>query len=480
MEHIAVLTIATLVIALLSVLVWRKTKSVAFIIGFGFLYFWTLYGAWFTITDSLEGEKGERYQYLFFKLFPIYIDDDYLWTLIVYALFVIVIQLTVLYFARLPEEEILPERPLRLSHLKVIVIAGVSGLLSFLIIRPSLAAAAELSASGYAYVREGNAQIPLFTLHQILNRVALIPVMIGLAVFFGGRDNKYIVGKQTVLAFVGYMCVLTGMVVLCVLLGNRNELVFAFAAGGLFYLANTLKPNRMILAGIGAAGLVALVIVKLYRDGVFSGSGGLQTIGFQAFIETIKSNEAFAAHFSLYGAIHKAVPFTYGSSFLTLLLSAVPRNFWPDRPDDIYGYYAEHVGAIDDQGYSIHHATGWYLNFGVPGVILGAFIFGLIWAALFNAFYRPKQKAVFATRVFTTVCFWTFTSALPMVIRAGPEAYKNVVIQAFLIPVVVLMIASLKIAVKAKGPALVIDSKRRQILHPLRKIQSLPRRLGVS
>ena len=65
MEHIAVLTIATLLIALLSLLVWRKTKSVAFIIGFAFLYFWTLYGAWFTITDNLKEEKGEVYQYLF-------------------------------------------------------------------------------------------------------------------------------------------------------------------------------------------------------------------------------------------------------------------------------------------------------------------------------------------------------------------------------------------------------------------------------
>jgi hypothetical protein len=459
MEHIAVLTIATLLIALLSLLVWRKTKSVAFMIGFGFLYFWTLYGAWFTITDNLQEEKGERYQYLFFKLFPIYLDDDYLWTLVIYSLFVLVIQLTVLYFAKLPEQEILPERPLRLAHLKVVWISGLSALLSFLIIRPSLAAAAELSASGYGYVREGASSIPLFTLHQILNRVALIPLMIGLAVFFGGPDNKYIVGKRSVIALIGYLGVLTGMVVLCVVLGNRNELVFAFTAGGLFYLANTLKPKKLVLTGIGGAGLVALIVVKLFRDGIFSGSGGLKSIGVQAFLETIKSNEAFAAHFSLYGAIHKAVPFTYGSSFSALLLSVVPRNLWPDRPDDIYSYYAEHVQAIDDQGYSIHHATGWYLNFGVPGVLFGAFLLAWIWVRLFNAFNKPNKNGPFAHRVFTTVCFWTLTAALPMVIRAGPEAYKNVIIQAFLIPVIVVMIASLKLVVNAQGPAVIVDHK---------------------
>jgi hypothetical protein len=458
MEHLAVLTIATLLIALLSLLVWRKTKSVAFMIGFAFLYFWTLYGAWFTITDNLKKEKGEVYQYLFFKLFPIYLDDDYLWTLVIYSLFFLVIQLTVLYFAK-PPQQLVPERPLRLAHLKIIWISGLSALLSFLIIRPSLAAAAELSASGYGYVREGSGAIPLYTLHQLLDRVALIPLMIGLAVFFGGPDNKYIVGKRSVIALIGYVGVLTGMVILCMVLGNRNELVFAFTTGGLFYLANTRKPNKLILTGIAAAGLVALTVVKLFRDGIFSGSGGLKTIGFQAFMETIKSNEAFAAHFSLYGAIHKAVPFTYGSSFAALFLSVVPHDFWPGRPDDIYTYYAEQVQAIDDQGYSIHHATGWYLNFGVPGVLFGAFLLAWIWVRLFNAFNKPDKNAPFPYRVFTTVCFWTFTSALPMVIRAGPEAYKNVIIQAFLIPVIVVMIASLKIVVNAQGPAVIVDHK---------------------
>ncbi|HKE58231.1 MAG TPA: hypothetical protein VKB46_16075, partial [Pyrinomonadaceae bacterium] len=336
MEHLLVLSVATIVIGLLSFLVWRKTKSVAFMVGFLFLYFWSLYGAWFTITDDLRDEKGERYQYLFFKLFPIYLDPDYLWTLVLYALFIVIIQLTVFYLARLPHEEVLPVRKLKLSHMKIVWIAGFSGLLSFLIVRPSLAAAAEMSASGYAYVREGNNAIPLFTLHQILNRVALIPLMIGLAVFFGGEKNKYIVGKRSVIAFLGYLAVLAGMVLLCVILGNRNELVFAFAAGGLFYLANTEKPNKWILAGIGAAGLLALVVVKLFRDGIFSGAGNLSSIGSQGMTELIKSNEAFAAHFSLYGSIHKEVPFTYGSSFVSLFLSVVPRSFWPDRPDDIY------------------------------------------------------------------------------------------------------------------------------------------------
>lgn len=462
MEHYGVLSTATLLIIILSLLVWRKTKSIAFLLGFLFLYFWSLYGAWFIIYDNLSGDQGERYQYLFFKLFPIYLNTDYLWTLVLYALFIIVIQLTVLYVAKRPDEQTdAIFRPFRMSHLRIILIAGCAGALSYLIIRNSLAAAAEMNASGYEYVRgEGNA-VPFFTLHQLLNRVALVPLMIGLAVFFSGEGGKYIVGTRNRLLLVGYTAVLGGMVVFCMILGNRNELMFSFATGALFYIANTHKPKKLVLGGIAAFGGGALILVKFWRDGIFtimSGAGSWELIK-HAFTETVVSNEAFAAHFSMYGAISKEVPFTYGTSLVSLLTSVVPRIFWSDRPADIYSHYADNVGAIGDQGYAIHHATGWYLNFGVPGVILGALLIGWLWAKLFNKFYEVEKQRWFATRVFSTLAFWTFTAALPVIIRAGPEAYKSLIIQTFLMPTAIVAMASVKLVLRADRPQFIVERR---------------------
>ena len=101
------------------------------------------------------------------------------------------------------------------------------------------------------------------------------------------------------------------------------------------------------------------------------------------------SNEAFGAHLSLYGVLYFHSPLTYGSSLNSLLASVVPRIFWPDRPDDIYSHYAATVGiaeGVGEQGFSIHHATGWYLNFGLPGLLLGAVMWGWVWSRCFNAY----------------------------------------------------------------------------------------------
>ena len=58
-----------------------------------------------------------------------------------------------------------------------------------------------------------------------------------------------------------------------------------------------------------------------------------------------------------------------------------------------YQYYATGVGAREGQGYSIHHATGWYLNFGVAGVVMGAILLGRLWAGLYNNHrHRPYKQ----------------------------------------------------------------------------------------
>ena len=69
----------------------------------------------------------------------------------------------------------------------------------------------------------------------------------------------------------------------------------------------------------------------------------------------------------MYGVLAAGVEPRFGYSLYSLVCSVIPRVLWPDRPRDIYLYYSESVGAIQNQGYSLHHATGWYLNFGYPG-----------------------------------------------------------------------------------------------------------------
>jgi hypothetical protein len=100
------------------------------------------------------------------------------------------------------------------------------------------------------------------------------------------------------------------------------------------------------------------------------------------------------------------------------------------------------VGAAEGQGYSIHHATGWYLNFGVPGVVMGACLLGFVWAALYNNVVQSNRQAGSGWwRVFCIVGFFTFSASLPIIIRSGPEIYKSVLVESFFVPVAVLAMA---------------------------------------
>src|SRR5262249_883634 len=117
----------------------------------------------------------------------------------------------------------------------------------------------------------------------------------------------------------------------------------------------------------------------------------------------VSSNEAYAAHFSLYGVLAFDVEPKFGYSLYSLACAVIPRLLWPDRPRDIYLYYSESVGTIQNQGYSIHHATGWYLNFGYLGVPIGGIVLGLIWAKILRARERIRPNTQLLFRVFATV-----------------------------------------------------------------------------
>jgi hypothetical protein len=143
----------------------------------------------------------------------------------------------------------------------------------------------------------------------------------------------------------------------------------------------------------------------------------------------------------MYGVLSRNVEPQFGYSVYSLLCSVIPRILWPDRPNDIYLYYSESVGTVQNQGYSLHHATGWYLNFGVLGVLLGGVVMGLVWAMCINARRKIRGLSGLAFRLFAIVAPWFFAACLPPMLRAGPEAYKGLVIEGALIPVGVLILA---------------------------------------
>jgi hypothetical protein len=166
----------------------------------------------------------------------------------------------------------------------------------------------------------------------------------------------------------------------------------------------------------------------------------------------------------LYGVLRFEAPITYGTSLISLAASVVPRVFWPVRPLDVYPYYAESVQAAGGQGYSLHHAAGWYLNFGVAGVMLGGVVWGWLWASLFNRFHQARPNQV-AMRFFTVLAPWVFVAGIPGLIRTGIEGYKGLAVDSFLVPTVSLALSHMLVA-SLNRVALPARHPRRQPVQP--------------
>jgi hypothetical protein len=459
MKYYVLLGVATFALTWLTWRIWRKTHDLSFVLGLLLIYYWTLYGGWSIVTDGLVGTTTGRYYYLYDKLFPIELDHHYLLTLLLYASFAIGIALTVLLVAKDRGEAHPPGEPLVISHSLVIVMCAAAALFSYTIVRDAIQSSAELGQSAYMTTR-GGAVGALFTLHQVLNRVAVLPAALGLAIVASGKNPKWIAGRGNQFHAVGYVAVLAGMYAFCIVLGNKNELFTGLLAGTLFYLVNARHPRFWLVGGAGLASFALIGAVDWLRG--LPITGVLEQLNWRdletALIEIGFSNEAFGAHFSLYGVLRFDVPLTYGASLISLAASIVPRVFWSDRPLDVYPHYAESVQAAGGQGYSLHHAAGWYLNFGIIGVLLGAAVWGWLWASLFNRFQAVRPKDI-ASRFFTILAPSLFVAGIPSLVRSGIEGYKGLAVDAFLVPIVCLALAHAGVASMHR---VVVPTRRRR------------------
>lgn len=441
MQYYAVLTASTVVIAALALVLYKARRDCGILVGLAALYYWSLYGAWFIVMDKSGGHSGKFYHYLESKMFPVELDDNYLLAIVLYAVFIIAVELTLIATLRA-----VPTRPfprLTLRHEPILLLGFAAGISSFLLMQDKLDIAFATNASAYRYTRADMGD--WFTLHQVLNRVALIPTAIGVASLAAGRNSRYFVSQAPVYTWPAYAALLGGMCVFAFMLGNKNEVLMALVAGFLAYVASTERP-RWFRAGLTATvGMWFLYTIDLFRGTPLSGMWETVIERLSQAREVGKfvtsSNEAFAAHFSMYGVLASRTPVNFGYSFYSLACSLVPRVLWPERPRDIYLYYSESVGTIQDQGYSLHHATGWYLNFGYPGVLLGGIVMGLVWAMCLNARGRFGGRRALLLRLFAILAPWTFVANIAPLVRAGPEGYKGVIIEGVLIPVGMLAFA---------------------------------------
>ncbi len=441
MEYFTLLTAATVIIGLLTLALYRRRPDAGLLVGLAVLYYWSLYGAWYLVIDKTGGFSGKNYQYLEQKLFPVALDGNYLATLGLYAAFIILVQLTLLVALSRRRQRQIPR--LLMRHGPILLIGFLAAAGSYYIMSEKLSAAWALDASAYNYTRTETDR--WFTLHQVLNRVALIPPAIGFATLLAGRRSRYFVSVNRRYTLPAYVVLFSGMGLFTFVLGNKNEVFSALLAGFLAYMASVRRPNLLAVSAAVVGGMWFLYTIDLFRGVPINKLGEAVTQQLEDATELTRfvtsSNEAYGAHFSMYAVLTAGAEPQFGYSLYSLVCSVIPRVLWPDRPRDIYLYYSESVGAIQNQAYSIHHATGWYLNFGYAGVALGAIVLGLVWAYCLNAHQRIQPRSRLLFRLFAAIAPWVFVACLPPMVRSGPEGYKGLAVDGVMTPMIALTFA---------------------------------------
>ena len=473
MIYYTVLFVYTLIIVWLGYKIWIKTREPAFVLGNALLYYWSLMGAWFLIYDGLTGGKGIEFGLHYYHycevLFPIYLDAYYLLTISYYALFIIVTQLTVLYVAKDKAQSLTNPvfEPIVINHNLLLFLCFLGVIISGFIVWTEILTAAKFAQSVYVVTR--HTPNKYFVIHQLINFSMVVGLYIGLITFISGEHGRLILfsskGKKTVTLILYVLCVffVEGYLLL---LGNKREILFAGIFGFLFYYNNVsgkMKWQHLVLM------VLIIFTPMLFNDGIRAYSPGFlldmfytddlqlhfkEKIVYTQF--TIKSsalsflfsNEMFASHFSMYGTLSQHLPLTYGKSIWGLCYSFVPRFLLPDRPETAYEYYVGMVHAVEGEGYTINHATGWFINFGIVGILFGAALFGLLWAWLYNVrnnLYRVKNKF---SQLFFILGLCAITAQIPTLVRNGPEGYKALIFEGLLIPAIVIYVLSLLVKKK--------------------------------
>ncbi len=427
------------------------------------IYYFTLGGAIFFPIDSFVGFKGVaiglHYTPMFEKLFVVNFDTDYMLACGYYAIFILVFQYSYLYIIRKSikknqinfQQEIAVPFKLEINPYIVLFISFSLILTSFFILRKEIFYAIANEKSIYLITRATKS--PYYTIHQLANEFSILIPFIAYTFTILTADNKIanIVNKKNTVSLLILACFVSSLYIS--MLGNRREILSGIVICTLislnqfkhinyrrfalifimvltFFLSNTFFRSTIISSKLNDILHLESTEIVLKSDEEFNTKGIAGSVLF--------SNELFYAHFSMYGALHKQVPLTYGSSLVYLASSIVPRAIYPNRPPDIYTYYASAVNAVPGQIYTLHHATAWYLNFGFIGIIIGSLILAIIFAFAFHINHSTFKNNKTYFVLFKILLPFLLCSQMVTFITAGPEAYKSLLLEGVIIPIILL------------------------------------------
>lgn len=441
-----------------GMLLYRRTGDLSLPVGLALIYYWTFAGAWFFMGDHAIGFEGYRiglgYYYLMEKMFPFVLNGNYLLALLAYALFAAGLLVTMVIIV--PRRTIMQRSPVRLDHRYVLTGGALCMAFSLFAVIPWLKEAIRADEPLYLVLKQDTSY--LATLRAWADRGAALCFVFGYAIMLGSGDlRSFFDDRARPWHRVAYPIAILVLGVHLSLLGDRHTL-FAVLILTSIYLLDRFRRRGLRLALVPVAVIMLMLVFGGWVRG-FTPKGAKAPLDRTPFAlpaiahvprqqegtvrklgNTVLSNEMFAAHFSMFGILEREVPVEPWISlrYVGCLVGICRADGLPTP--SVYDHYAQAARLTPGQGYTIHHASGWYLNFGWLGLLLGGVFLGAVWGVMLRARETTREGVWY--RVIRLMLPYLLVAYFPPLLRSGPEAYWGVGIEGILMPITILVLAS--------------------------------------
>lgn len=422
------------VITLYSILIvrklYKKSGSLVPVIPVVVMYFWSIYGAWSWIPLKMAGKTGPYEEILF----TVNVDDNYFMMILLYSVFIIIFSQYILANIRRGQFDSIKSS----YYFKKIEALGNSKTYKFFILAlwlgyvlftmRDISSAMSGDVSAYQLSRFDSTAGIYRTLVQFMGDTF---TYLSIPLLFLKNNKKCKI--RTLLLFTSFFGI-------NFVLGNRNVLICGLIIGVILYseLYGCRKLLKIKTIVIGACLLTAIQFISFVRGLSVNAllQGGYQYGFFEVLTSTTHSSEQYAAQISMYGVLKYDVPITFGRGVLYFFSTFIPSIVGLERPERLYQYYLQQtVHQKLDIGVTIHHATGWYLDFGVVGIVIG----GLLWGYVLLSLYNRKRSFVF---LYGAIVFSVIS--IQMIRDAGIESYKGGFLLATVIPMLIIYFCTKK------------------------------------
>ena len=209
----------------------------------------------------------------------------------------------------------------------------------------------------------------------------LIPVRIAIGLGTGSAASGLIVGIAVAMMFAAVS-------------RSIPWKMMALGTVALFILRPAEAPYRIATWGGRLSDAGVIEKAQVFGEIVYRITLG-GTVPPQALIEVASMR---LAQFTVFGEVIEdtpaLVPFWEGQSFYPILFKPIPRFIMPDKPEEVSGsWFGHRYGLITQENtttsINLPQIVELYGNFGLIGVIVGMFIFGLIYRLVLEMYVHP-------------------------------------------------------------------------------------------